>query len=155
MGTTEGHLPPLPVDAQSLHDELHISFDREGVDGDAAATALAMTSQGCSLASHDPVAMAAAIATAWTSLNRWRGCDPRSSARIVTMDASDAAVLRSRGLDAITAFAQSGTTAGDGMGLIVAVDANRFDRRGLIGVLGGPDHVRIVLLDRPSPPGAS
>lgn len=148
-GPMDGHLQPLPIDPQSLHDELVDAFDAEGVDADAEAVASAMMSQGCSLHSDDTVAMAAAIAAAWTSMNGWRRSDARSLVRIVTRDASDAASLRAKGLDAITAFAQSGASAGTDLGLIVAVDAHGFDRRGLLAVLGGPDHVRIVLLDRP------
>lgn len=137
------------MDARALQDALRAAFEADGLTDDPEAVAAAMESSACSITSPAPVPVAGAIARSWTALNDWRSEDPRSRAMVVTHGPEDAAVLRGRGIDAVTSFALVGRRAVDGPGLLVLVGSADYAREGLELAMSAPDHVRLVMIDDP------
>jgi len=146
MRDDRGHLPPMQLDVAALHAALREAFETGGVEDDPERIASAMMSSSCSISSIDPLRVAGAIHGAWTGVNAWRSGDPRAAARVVVATGPEAAALRADGVDATTAFAHAGRPDVPGVGLVVAVGCEGYDRHEMEAVLCSPDHVRVVLL---------
>jgi hypothetical protein len=101
------------------------------------------------IVSRTPTAAACALASSWRDQCAWRSDDPRATAVIVVHTGKEAAVLRSLGFTASTAFAWRRDRLDVAHGLVVVADSSRLTQDDMAAVVDGRAGVRLVIVDDP------
>lgn len=146
---------PMPMDRNAALVSLYVAIENElarpphEVDLLPEDAVDALCGNDMRIVSRTPTAAACVLASSWKDQCAWRSEDPRATAVVLVHTGKEAAILRSLGFTASTAFAWRRDRLDVAHGLVVVADSSRLSHEDMTAVMDGPAHAKLIIVDDP------